>query len=607
MPAPERTSSPAVRHWLDPLCAAAAPAIVLVLTLFRASSSPVWRDDVALVRALGLSPVGSEGRISSVLVQLSAAVPIGGRGLRASWTSALALALLAYMTYALARRLLTRAHATPRLTPPLSLAAALTATVSEAAQVEGTVAGGAAVAAALVLLAVVLMGSNVGRPDARRALSLGCLLGLTLAESHAAGVLLLFVLAAQATAQRALPTPRTLAWSLLGAGVVVALCAVPLLWRILFVPTAFDYGHGLEGSSLAFVQASDLRTSAIAAWLRDVGAISLGFAVAGMGLGLARRATRSVMVPLAALLFADLALPASRVSILSSDPLGVLRLLGVVALGISAGLGVQAAARALALARIPFAEPASVLIVVFDFTLVFIGAEDSALAAEHPAGTAAEVWTDEALVRTPPSSLLLLRSQALAFRFLSARLLRGERPDVLVVPMSLLERGNVRAHLLAEEPALAPLIRETALSGKASEYALSTLADARPLLVELDPSWETPVLEHLLPRPFFMQLAPEPRGRSDRELGLREGRASFQRVISATERAGFRDEVTRSVLLAETHERMMVAAALGDHKSLDEVRTLAQSLDSQDVFARELATRLAEKPRGKLAISSLAP
>jgi hypothetical protein len=247
------------------------------------------------------------------------------------------------------------------------------------------------------------------------------------------------------------------------------------------------------------------------------------------------------------------------------------------------------------------------LIVVFDFTLVFIGAEDSAFAAEHPAGTAAEVWTDEALARLPPESLLLVRSQALAFRFLSARLVRGERPDLLVVPMSLLERGNVRARLLGAEPALAPLIRETALSGQASEYALSTLADARPLFVELDPAWDTAVLEHLMPRPFFIQLMPEPRGRSDRDLGLRDGWSGFQRVIAATQRAGFRDEVTRSVLLAETHERLIVAAALGDHKSLDDVLGLAESLDARDELARELRVKIAEKPRGKLNLLSLLP
>ncbi|HEX7451560.1 MAG TPA: hypothetical protein VF294_04715, partial [Polyangiaceae bacterium] len=67
------------RHWLDALFSQAAFAIPMIVTVFRASSNPVWRDDLPIVRALGLVPAGTEGRLTTVLVQLASLLPLGGR------------------------------------------------------------------------------------------------------------------------------------------------------------------------------------------------------------------------------------------------------------------------------------------------------------------------------------------------------------------------------------------------------------------------------------------------------------------------------------------------------------------------------------------------
>jgi hypothetical protein len=353
------------------------------------------------------------------------------------------------------------------------------------------------------------------------------------------------------------------------------------------------------------IDASGVRRTALAGWLSDVGVISFALAIGGMVVGLLRRATRLTVIPLVGLVFADLAIPVSRVNVLTPDAFATLRLLAVVALAVAAGLAVQAASLALIGARIPFAEPASVLLVVFNFTLVFVGAEDSAFAADRRGDAAAQIWTDEALGRLPANGLLLLRSEALAWRFFAARVVRGERPDVVLVPTSLLERGPVRARLLNEEPALLPLIREMALTGKASEYALSTLADARPLFVEVDPTWDHCLLEHLIPEPFFMHFAPEPLGRSDRDAGLERGESAFVRVLTASDDEGRRDEATRSVLLAEIRERALVSAALGDRKNLETVLTTARTIDPNDSVADELAARVKGKPRGELSLAGL--
>jgi len=314
-----------------------------------------------------------------------------------------------------------------------------------------------------------------------------------------------------------------------------------------------------------------------------------------------------VLAPLLVLVLADLAIPTNHVALLTPDALGALRLMAIAALAVGAALAVQASAVALAKARIPFAQTAGVLLVVFDFTLVFVGAEDSAYACERRGQTAAALWTDEALASLPPNGLVLLRSEAIAWRLLAARIVRGERPDLIVVPTPLLERGNVRARLLAAEPALAPLVREVALSGHPSEYALSTLADARPLFVEFDSSFDHAQLEHLIPQPFFMHFAPEPLGRSDRIAGLLDGADEFQAVIAETTRDGTDDAATRSVLVAEARGQALVAAALGDRKNVDSALATVRALDENDALARDLAAQAKAKPRGELSLAKLLP
>ena len=581
--------------------------IPLIVTVFRASSSPVWRDDLPIVRALGLLPAGTEGRVTTVLVQLLSLLPLGGRWLRASWVGALSLALCSYLIYVLARRVLERAASTPRLTPALALAGALTATLAQSFQLEGTVAGGAPLATALVLAGLLLGFETVKRKDARLSIALGGLAGLTLAEAHAAVLVLLFALLVQGATQRSLPRVRALLGFVAGFAGFWGFALLPLWVRPLAAHGGLDFGHGLEASSLALIDSSGARSTALGAWLTDVGLISFGLAIAGLLIGLMRKPTRASMAPLLALVLGDLAIPVNRVGVLTPDVFGSLRLLAIVALAVCAALAVQTSAVALERARIPFAEPASVLLVVFNFTLVFVGAEDSAFAADRRGETAAEVWTDRALASVPADGLLLLRSEAVAWRLLAARIVRGQRPDIVVVPMPLLERGNVCARLLRTEPALAPLIREVALSGRPSEYALSTLADARPLFVEFDPSFDRAQLEHLVPQAFFMRFAPQPLGRSDRVAGLQQGLSDFRFVVAETERDGQRDAATRSVLMAETRGQALVAAALNDRKNLESILATAHTLDPDDALAREIVAQLKAKPRGELSLAKLLP
>jgi len=124
-----------------------------------------------------------------------------------------------------------------------------------------------------------------------------------------------------------------------------------------------------------------------------------------------------------AFVLADLAIPISRVGMLKPDAFGALRLLAIAALAVSAALAVQASAVALTRARIPFAEPASVLLVVFDFSLVLLGAEDSAFAADRRFWLVIDNWLDGGTARAAEDIAALVQpADALVAEMLEGRL-----------------------------------------------------------------------------------------------------------------------------------------------------------------------------------------
>jgi hypothetical protein len=558
------------------------------------------------VTGLGLVPLGTEGWLSLVGSQASSLLPLGGRWLRAASLGAVAVAVASALLYTRTRRLLDACERTPYLTPPLALAAALTATLSPTFQLEGTVIGGAAVATAAALAA---LSAAVRLPSAdyRSALGVGILFGLTAIESHMAALAVLAGLVAHGLVRKQAPDARALA--LFGAGAFsVCLFAISGLALRAAAPGAWlDLGFGLGQSSLFAADASALRVTAFSAWLADVGLVPFGLAVGGLALALFRHATRAAAAVMLALLLVDLAFPASRIGVLTQDPFGTTRLLAVSALAVGAALGVQAAALWLNRARVPFATAAAVLLVVFDFTLVFVGAEASAAAAERRTSVAQEVWTDEALASLPPRGILLARSEAIAFRLWAAQLVRGERPDVVVVPRTLLERGGLRRRLLENEPALAPLLRDIALGGRPGEYALTTLADARPLFVELDESFEPRLNDHIVPQSFFLRFRPHPVGRSDRSAALARAENRLGRVSAAVARGDGADAAaaTRSVLLSTLHQRAIFLAARGDHDTAAQTVTTIQRVRPDDEIAAALAAELAKHRSGKLDLTAL--
>lgn len=592
------------RHWLHPACAWLALGIPLLVTVSRASAFTQWRDDLGVVRALGLVPVGGEGLVSSVLMQLFSFLPVGGRILRAALASAVVLAIGSRLVYAMALRWLEANAWTPRLAPTLALAAALTATLAPTWQLEGTIAAGSTLAAVLVLAALQLR-PNRDCDDARVWLGFGAFVAITTLESHAAGAVLVVALAAQVFTLGELPTKRSLTLALSGAVVCAAFCLVPLLARPYARRAWVHLGYTMSSTGLAPLDTVAERSGILATWFREVGLIATLLAFAGAAWGLLRPRTRWLVVPGAVIVAADAFFPASRSGLLAADPLSALRLLAVAVLACAAGLGIQTIAIGLRHAELPFARYAAALLVAFDFTLVLVTGEDSAYPADRRTQNAAEVWTDEAFASLPPHSLVLVRSHAVAWRLWAAKSTRGERPDVVIVPLPLLDRGSVATRLLAMEPALGNLIRDMAVSGQPSELALSIIADKRPLYAELDPTWDRRLLDHLTPAPFWLRFSAHGVGRSDRALGLKKAKTPFERVLAAAQSPAHPDRATLAVLGERAKEHALVCAALGDRQNAGDVLADLRTMQWDEPFVSDLESRLRKRKHGRIDVTDL--
>lgn len=587
--------APGASHWLRGVCRWLAVVVPLFVALAGLSPASHWRDDVAIVRSLGFIPIGAEGVLSGALAQVGSLLPIGGRVLRAALPSALAAACAARLIYDFALRLLDKNAPTERLTPVLALLAAWGVVLTPTWQAEATHAGGASVAVTLVLIATAARFRL--RLDERGWLVFGVLLGAAFLEQRLAGFACLALLLTDAALLRQLPSQRQfveLAGSALG---VVALGLVPF-W---FQPTSggvwSDWGTELarlSGADSALPVAGTLE-----AWLDALGLWVLVIAAVGCVWGISRARTRPWLLPLAVFPLLDLVLPASAPTLAGPLTGRVVDLLALTVLGIAAALGAQVVGLALEHGRVPLARPVQVLVVVAGLTFVLVRMEQSGQKAEARSHGAAEAWTDEALSNLPPRSLVMVRSEPAAWRLWASRVARGERPDLTVVPLPLLDRGDIAARLLEIEPHLAPLVRELRMNGRPSEFALSSLADARPLFLEFDPTWDRRLLEHVLPHPFWMRFEAHALGRSDRSAALSRGKQSFARVLASIE-PRYPDAATLGMLTTRAREQAVMLAALGDRESALILVEQLREIPSERAFVSSMEQKLADKEKRRV-------
>jgi hypothetical protein len=613
--------------WIDRALALLATALPFSVALARAASSGQWRDDLPAVRDLGLVAVGVGGGLSTLLTQALCLFPLGSRSFRAAFGGALALAVATRLLYGLVRRILVEASTTtsrraaapvvrwPRLAAALAAIAALTTALSPTWQREGTVGGGAMLATAVTLAALTvalrIAESAPGSNAPSRWIALGALTGLAFAESPPAGLAVVVAVASLGLVRRygqtgsepiRLPSPRILGLSAIAAAFVAALLLAPLALRPLAPRTWIDVGRALSAVSLSAFDTASARTTALAAWTHEVGLASLAIAAFGAVTALLRGKTRALIAPFLAWIVLDTLLPARAAGVLSADPLTALRSLAVTAIAVGSALGVLAATRRLLESKIPLSKAAATLVVVFHLTLVALTSEEAGFAADRSEQLATEAWTDEAFGRLEPRSAVLVRSPAIAWRLWAARILRGERPDVVVIPVHLLDKGRVASSLAASDRGLEPLLRDFTLTREPSEFSLSKVADVRPLYVEFDAAWRPRLSTHLLISGLWLRYTPQPLGPSDRKQSVPLAEVPLRRVLTAIAATTLPDAPTSAVLQSTLRGQATVLGSFGDHDASEGFLGKIDELSARDPFATKLALPYALKGLKRAAL-----
>ena len=567
------------------------------LALSRAAGGGQWRDDLPALRDLGLLAVGASGGASTLITQALSLLPLGPRAFRAALGSVIFLGVAALLLFALVRRLLRIQGTTRSLASLLATLATLMATLSPSWQREATVGGGAMIAIALALATVTIGVRNVNAssraPGLSDAVTFGAFLGATVAESPPAAAAALLGVVAGFVAERAhgsSSSPKARTWTpstgfitlaFVSAACVAALLFMPFALRPL-APRAFaDVGRALSTADLTGFDVAGPRLTSLSAWVREVGIVSLGIAVVGAATSIASRRSRKLIAPLITFVLLDTLMPARAYGALYIDVLTPLRVLAVAAIAASSALGVAMVTRKLFDLRLPMAKSGAVLIVAFHVTLVALSSEEAGYVADRSKQTAAEEWTDSAIGHLEPSSAVLVRAPAIAFRLWAARVLRGERPDVLIIPERLLHRGRVAFSLLSEEPEVEPLLRDYAIAGEPTEYALSRLADVRPLHVEYDRRWSKRLVSHMTVDGCWLEYAPQPLGQSDRKLSTTASLKPIKRVMDAIAAPLVPDAATAGIVAGALRDQSAVLSLLGEHDAaqayLDEVGHLSST------------------------------
>lgn len=532
------------------------------LAIWLGADCSVWRDDLATVRAAGVVLRAGDGLPSTLLSIASSALPLGSHAYRATLVSALAVGVTAALVRGLTARLLTAEGAPWGRALLLATTAALLSGLSPTLQREATVGGSASVATALALGAFAL---TLGAPRATpRDVALGAVLALLALESPVTCVACAPALTlALALGGDARSRARTSAPNVIGGAVITALALVAPTW--LRAPSSAPHLEVSVASSigeLLHVDVTSLRARGLGAFFGELGGLALALAGVGAVAGLNGGKTRRFVVPLVALVAVDLLVPPRSSGALAPDSFAAVRALAVAAAATLAQLGVAALVALLTTTGLSFARPAGAMVVAFSLSLVALSA-DEARAGDRGPRRGAEAFTREALDALPHGAVVLVRNEVIAHRLSAARL-EGRRPDVLVIPAPLLGRGRLAARLLADEPALLPLLRDLGALGGPTEHALSSLADVRPVYTELDPSWDRRLASHAVPEHLFLRFMPQPLAPTDRVQGSVDTLAADQRVLAASTVDSLRDPATSQVLAVLARGELAAAQIQGE-------------------------------------------
>ncbi len=546
----------------------AAFALPFVGCLSQIHGDAAWRSDKAVLAALE-SPIELSGTLSASLSRLTLGLPLGSHGFRLTLPGAFAAGIAGVAVLFLAHYLFRKQGGHSRLDPWLALGASLGVTFSFPWMSEATISGGGALGASLTLWLVVttlthglprtLIGAAFGGA------ALGAVLSETLWGGAAVCLTALCVWPEFATARRGW-NKQTIRLILLS---ISSLGALGTLW----LPTLL--GRSSQTWALASERSAGWPAWNVLDWVSSIGFLWTGGAVIALLFSLQ---DRRPLYALVAIILADFIIPAQASlgwteSVTSNENRMAVHLLALGVLAPLGALGLRTLGETAQALRLFAARPLAAMVAVLAIAGCLATAEDSLRTLERTATVATQSWTDEALGPLPERALVITQSPAWGKRLLAAQA-QGERPDVLIVPLSDLTRAQTLSDWLKREPTLELLLRDLAVSERPSERAITRLVDERPVFIEANSDWDRRLLEHVLPSLPLAAFSSPALGRSDRLAAVQTVAAPVQRIEKSIAEGLMPDAATEKILRKGIQTTAVMLEEIGDNGAAEKLREL---------------------------------
>ena len=556
--------------------------------LVRSSSLAQWQGDVGAVRDITLAGTGWGAGLTTNLTQALLLLPLGSQSLRAAMLSTLALALFSWLVFRVAARALRSQEATLGLpssafaAPAFALIAALLTSLSPTLQLEAT-AGGTSLVGAAVALAVIdrLMRPRGDRPALHFA-ETSLLVGLGFAENAvvtltalAAGLVFAWSTVMKQRAHSRLA--RVGGAVFVFAAVVVSLpgivrCFAPNVAIGLGGP--FLWGPVLPGPTATI-------DPVLSSFSGEAGWVACASAALGVVFSVKASRGRSLLRAIVLVGLVDVLLLGAVGP--TAGSLAV-RALSFALLGCLVVVGAFAGLAELVKRRIPFARAAAAMTVAVHLTVLALVSEQAQAVANRAEQRGADAFTEVALDGLPPRALVLVSDPRVAWRLLAAQEVEGRRPDVLIIPRDLIDRGKVAASVLTWEPRADSLLRTLALEVSSDEFSLSQLADTRPLFVVPEPGWDSGIYDHLSPKGVWLEFDSEPKSPLERKFDVDATLVQIS-ALTAIARDPRADPGTRQAVnaVATTQAKLLLRVGQAD-SALDYLaRVNIPDVDSREV------------------------
>ncbi len=119
------------------------------------------------------------------------------------------------------------------------------------------------------------------------------------------------------------------------------------------------------------------------------------------------------------------------------------------------------------------------------------------------------------VARMPPGAVAVSTLYATSFLTWYGRVVEGERPDIMHVPLPFVGYRGEASVLVEQWPELAPLVRGFLATGSLPSSEMASLSQDRVVFVEPDPLLDDTHIQYLEPHGVFMAFRPEPVARRD--------------------------------------------------------------------------------------------